>query len=49
MAVPFFFSFTIITGWLVINLIVGAIVDGLALASAENDKLINNHRIEDFF
>ena len=46
LAIPFFFSFTVITAWMVINLIIAAIIDGLASASLDREKLINNEVIE---
>lgn len=46
LAIPFFFSFTVITAWMVINLIIAAIIDGLASASLDQGRLINNEVIE---
>lgn len=48
LAIPFFFSFTVITAWMVINLIIAAIIDGLATAYNDQNKLINNHIIDKF-
>ena len=48
LSIPFFFSFTVVTSWMVINLIIAAIIDGLATASFDQHKLINNHIIQGF-
>lgn len=48
LAIPYFFSFIVITSWMVINLIIAAIIDGLASASIDQGRLINKDIIEKF-
>ena len=40
-SVPYFFSFVVITSWMVINLIIAAIIDGLTQAYSDRSKFIN--------
>lgn len=39
-AIPFFLSYQVIAGWLILNLIIAAIIDGLSLAQADRAQLI---------
>jgi hypothetical protein len=48
MAIPFFFSYIVIASWMVINLIIAAIIDGLSEASIERNKLINKDKINKY-
>jgi len=48
MAIPFFFSYIVIASWMVINLIIAAIIDGLSEASIERNKLINKDKISKY-
>mgnify|MGYP006105626935 CR=1 FL=1 len=44
-SVPYFFSFVVITSWMVINLIIAAIIDGLSQAYMERSKFINKEHM----
>lgn len=37
MAIPFFLSYQVIAGWLILNLIIAAIIDGLSNATADRE------------
>lgn len=48
LAIPYFLSFQVIAGWLILNLTVAAVIDGLNEAQANNDKLIGAEHIEEY-
>ena len=44
-SVPYYFSFVVVTSWMVINLIIAAIIDGLAQAYQDRSKFINQEHM----
>ena len=48
LAIPFFLSFQVIAGWLILNLTVAAVIDGLNEAQENHASLINSDDIDRF-
>ena len=48
LAITFFMSFEVIAGWLILNLTIAAVIDGLAEAQADDDRLFRTADIEGF-
>jgi hypothetical protein len=48
MSIPFFFSYIVIASWMVMNLIIAAIIDGLSEAHTERSKLVNKDVIQEY-
>ena len=48
MAIPFFMSFQVIASWLILNLTIAAVIDGLAAAQADDDRLFRTADIDRF-
>ena len=47
MAIPFFLSYQVIAGWLILNLIIAAIIDGLSIAQKDRASLITKDNLDD--
>lgn len=47
-SVPYFFSFVVVTSWMVINLIIAAIIDGLSQAYMDRSKFINKEHMFEY-
>lgn len=48
MAIPFFLSYQVIAGWLILNLIIAAIIDGLSNAQKERTSVISHELINEY-
>jgi hypothetical protein len=46
MAIPFFLSYQVIAGWLILNLIIAAIIDGLSIAQKDRASLITKDNLD---
>lgn len=47
-AIPFFLSYQVIAGWLILNLVIAAIIDGLSNATADREQLVTKEVIEHY-
>jgi len=46
MAIPFFLSYQVIAGWLILNLIIAAIIYGLSIAQKDRASLITKDNLD---
>jgi len=46
MAIPFFLSYQVIAGWLILNLIIATIIDGLSIAQKDRASLITKDNLD---